>query len=63
MSNQGFVLVAVAALFGGSLLFGLSPGPVLDSAAPGLLLGMMVGCFCCLAAPATPPAHAGGLVL
>ena len=48
MSIQGFVLVAVATLFGGSLLLGLSPGPVLDSAAPGLLLGMMVGRFGCL---------------
>jgi len=48
MSIQGFVLAAVAALFGGSLLLGLSPGPVLDSAAPGLLLGMMVGRFGCL---------------
>jgi len=48
MSIQGFVLAAVAALLGGSLLLGLSPGPVLDSAAPGLLLGMMVGRFGCL---------------
>ena len=48
MSIQGFVLVAVATLFGGSLLFGLLPGPVLDSAAPGLLLAMMVGRFGCL---------------
>ncbi len=48
MSIQGFVLVAVATLLGGSLLLGLSPGPVLDSAAPGLLLGMMVGRFGCL---------------
>ena len=48
MSIQGFVLAAVAALLAGSLLLGLSPGPVLDSAAPGLLLGMMVGRFGCL---------------
>jgi phosphatidylglycerol:prolipoprotein diacylglycerol transferase len=48
MSIQGFVLVAVATLFGGSLLLGLSPGLVLDSTAPGLLLGMMVGRFGCL---------------
>ena len=48
MSIQGFVLAAVATLFGGSLLLGLSPGLVLDSTAPGLLLGMMVGRFGCL---------------
>jgi len=48
MSIQGFVLAAVATLFGGSLLLGLSPGQVLDSTAPGLLLGMMVGRFGCL---------------
>lgn len=48
MSIQGFVLFAVATLFGGSLLLGLSPGLVLDSTAPGLLLGMMVGRFGCL---------------
>lgn len=48
MSIQGFVLVAVATLFGGALLLGLSPGAVLDTAAPGLLLGMMVGRFGCL---------------
>ncbi|MEP7193063.1 MAG: prolipoprotein diacylglyceryl transferase family protein [Actinomycetota bacterium] len=48
MSIQGFVLVAVATLLGGSLLLGLSPGLVLDSTAPGLLLGMMVGRFGCL---------------
>jgi len=48
MSIQGFVLVAVATLLGGSLLLGLSPGPVLDVTAPGLLLGMMVGRFGCL---------------
>jgi len=48
MSIQGFVLVAVATLFGGSLLLGLSPGLVLDATAPGLLLGMMVGRFGCL---------------
>ena len=48
MSIQGFVLVAVATLLGGSLLLGLSPGPVLDTTAPGLLLGMMVGRFGCL---------------
>jgi len=35
-------------LFGGSLLLGLPPGPVLDVTAPGLLLGMMVGRFGCL---------------
>jgi len=57
MSIQGFVLVAVAVLVGGSVLLGLSPGTVLDSAAPGLLLGMMVGrlgCFlggCCVGRP------------
>lgn len=48
MSIQGFVLVAVATLLGGSLLLGLSPGSVLDATAPGLLLGMMVGRFGCL---------------
>ncbi|MHB8273201.1 MAG: prolipoprotein diacylglyceryl transferase family protein [Dermatophilaceae bacterium] len=48
MSIQGFVLVAVATLLGGSLLLGLPPGPVLDSTAPGLLFGMMVGRFGCL---------------
>ena len=48
MSVQGFVLVAVATLSGGSLLLGLPPGPVLDTTAPGLLLGMMVGRFGCL---------------
>ena len=48
MSVQGFVLVAVATLSGGSLLLGLSPGPVLDATAPGLLLAMMVGRFGCL---------------
>lgn len=48
MSIQGFVLVAVATLFGGSLLLGLPPGSVLDVTAPGLLLGMMVGRFGCL---------------
>ena len=30
------------------MLLGLSPGPVLDVTAPGLLLGMMVGRFGCL---------------
>ena len=30
------------------MLFGLSPGPVLDSAAPGLLLAKMVGRIGCL---------------
>jgi phosphatidylglycerol---prolipoprotein diacylglyceryl transferase len=48
MSVQGFVLVAVATLFGGSLLLGLPPGSVLDTMAPGLLLGLTVGRFGCL---------------
>ncbi|MEO8517983.1 MAG: prolipoprotein diacylglyceryl transferase family protein [Dermatophilaceae bacterium] len=48
MSIQGFVLVAIATLLGGSLLLGLPPGSVLDVTAPGLLLGMMVGRFGCL---------------
>ena len=48
MSIQGFVLVAVATLSGGALLLGLSPGAVLDTTAPGLLLGMMVGRLGCL---------------
>jgi len=48
MSVQGFVLVAVATMLGGSLMLGLPPGPVLDSMAPGLLLGLMVGRLGCL---------------
>jgi len=48
MSVQGFVLVAVATMLGGSLILGLSPGPVLDSMAPSLLLGLMVGRLGCL---------------
>jgi len=48
MSLQGFVLVAVATLWGGSLLLGLPFGAVLDMTAPGLLLGLTVGRFGCL---------------
>lgn len=48
MSVQGFVLVAVATILGGSVLLGLPPGPVLDATAPGLLLGMSVGRLGCL---------------
>jgi phosphatidylglycerol:prolipoprotein diacylglycerol transferase len=48
MSVQGFVLVAVATLVGGSLLLGLPPGSVLDTTAPGLLLALTVGRFGCL---------------
>ena len=48
MSVQGFVIVAVITLIGGSVLLGLPWRPVLDATAPGLLLGMTVGRLGCL---------------
>lgn len=48
LSVQGFVLVAIATLIGGSLLLGLPSGSVLDTTAPGLLFALAVGRFGCL---------------
>lgn len=48
MSVQGFVLVAIATVLVGAPLLGLSWTAVLDSMAPGLLLGMAVGRWGCL---------------
>jgi phosphatidylglycerol:prolipoprotein diacylglycerol transferase len=47
-SVQGFVLVAVTTLVGGSILFDLPAGTVLDVTAPALLIGMAVGRVGCL---------------
>lgn len=48
MSVQGFVLVAIATLLGGSWPLDLPAGSVLDATAPSLLLGMTVGRLGCL---------------
>jgi phosphatidylglycerol:prolipoprotein diacylglycerol transferase len=47
-SVQGFVLVAVTTLVGGSIWFDLPIGTVLDVTAPALLVGMAVGRVGCL---------------
>jgi phosphatidylglycerol:prolipoprotein diacylglycerol transferase len=47
MSIQGFVLAAIAALVGGSVVGGLPVGSVLDASAPGLMFGMTIGRFGC----------------
>jgi phosphatidylglycerol:prolipoprotein diacylglycerol transferase len=57
MSIQGFVLIAIATVLLGSLLFGIPVGRMLDVTAPGLLFGMSIGrpgCFfggCCAGIP------------
>ncbi len=57
MSIQGFVLVAVATILLGSLIFDIPIGRMLDVTAPGLLFGMSIGrlgCFfggCCAGIP------------
>ncbi|PKV94609.1 phosphatidylglycerol:prolipoprotein diacylglycerol transferase [Amycolatopsis echigonensis] len=56
---QGFLLVALGVVVGGSLLAGYPVGTVLDATAPGIFLGMAVGrpgCFltgCCAGRPTT----------
>lgn len=57
MCIQGFVIAAIGTLVVGALVAGLSLGPLLDVAAPGLLFGMAIGrlgCFfggCCAGRP------------
>lgn len=48
MSVQGFVLVAITTMLGGSWLLDLPAGAVLDVTTPGLLFGMTVGRLGCL---------------
>ncbi len=56
---QGFLLVALGVVVGGSLLAGYPVGTLLDATAPGIFLGMAVGrpgCFltgCCAGRPTT----------
>ena len=56
-SVQGFVLVAIATVLGGSLLLALQLGRVLDATAPGLPFGMTVGASAASSVDAAPAAR------
>jgi phosphatidylglycerol:prolipoprotein diacylglycerol transferase len=62
---QGFLVVALGVLAGGSLLLGLPMGTVLDLTTPGILFGVAIGrpgCFFTGCCAGRPTRHPWGLV-
>jgi hypothetical protein len=62
---QGFLLVALAVIAGGSVLLGLPVGAVLDLTTPGIFFGVAIGrpgCFFTGCCAGRPTRHSWGLV-